>query len=229
MMESLAIFITRNNKTSTMATRAMISFLDGRMLTTTYNHYDGYPENLGKGLDNHYSEPNEAMKVASTGYISYLDPETGDIDSKYDEPADEIVLRGDFEDSMLKIAEEADGMGADYVYVYNPDSFEWVFASLGGGTRKASEVLAGKLAALKGDFATDSADMDDVPDQFSEGYDKKWQTFISESKAIDDQWSVYVKSLVNDIRLNGVDQYTDFSEADFVEDFENYIQDKTDV
>jgi len=228
-MGNLVIFITTNNKTSTMATRAMISFLDGRMLTTTYNHYDGYPDNLGKALDNHYEEPNEAMKIASTGYISYVDPETGNIDSKYDEPADEIILKGDFEDSMLEIAEAADAMGADYVYVYNPENMEWVNASLSGGTRKASEQLAMGLNALKGDFIPDMNDLPAAPDQYTEGYDKKWQTFISESKAIDDQWSVYVKSLVNDIRLNGVDQYADFSEADFIEDFENYIQDKTDV
>jgi hypothetical protein len=39
-------------------------------------------------------------------------------------------------------------------------------------------------------------------------------------------WATYVKSLVNDIRLNGVDSYTDYSEDDFIEDYENYIGDK---
>jgi len=212
-----------------MATRAMISFLDGRVLTTTYNHYDGYPDNLGKGLDNHYSEPNEALKVASTGYISYLDPETGDINSKYDEPADEIILPDDWEEAMLKIAEAADEMGADYVYVYNPENFEWINASLSGGTRKASEKLAMGLNSLKGDFDLSLSNPPSSPDQYTEGYSKKWQNFISESRAIDDQWTVYVKSLVNDIRLNGIDQYAGWDEGDFQEDFENYINDKLDL
>jgi hypothetical protein len=39
-------------------------------------------------------------------------------------------------------------------------------------------------------------------------------------------WPTYVKSLVNDIHLNGVDSYTDYSEDDFIEDYENYIGDK---
>ena len=36
-------------------------------------------------------------------------------------------------------------------------------------------------------------------------------------------WAIYVKSLVNDIRLNGVDSYTDYSEDDFIADYEEYI------
>jgi hypothetical protein len=36
-------------------------------------------------------------------------------------------------------------------------------------------------------------------------------------------WATYVKSLVNDIRLNGVDSYTDYSEDDFIADYEEYI------
>jgi hypothetical protein len=39
----------------------------------------------------------------------------------------------------------------------------------------------------------------------------------------DTSWATYVKSLVNDIRLNGVDSYTDFSEDDFIADYEEYI------
>lgn len=42
----------------------------------------------------------------------------------------------------------------------------------------------------------------------------------------DKTWGVYVKSLVNDIRLNGVDSYVQYSEEDFIEDYENYIGDK---
>jgi hypothetical protein len=36
-------------------------------------------------------------------------------------------------------------------------------------------------------------------------------------------WAVYVKSLVNDIRLNGIGSYKNFSEDDFIADFEEYI------
>jgi len=39
-------------------------------------------------------------------------------------------------------------------------------------------------------------------------------------------WSEYVKSLVNDIRINGLGDYTTFSEDDFVADYEDYIGNK---
>ena len=41
------------------------------------------------------------------------------------------------------------------------------------------------------------------------------------------QWTSYVKSLVNDIRRNGVEQYKDFTEDDILEDFENYVAEKS--
>jgi|TARA_R110000744_G_scaffold176182_1_gene295053 hypothetical protein len=63
----------------------------------------------------------------------------------------------------------------------------------------------------------------------SENYKEKWKEFITESSAIDNQWLVYVKSLVNDIKLNGVDDYVNFSEDDFKEDFDNYMADKMDM
>jgi len=43
---------------------------------------------------------------------------------------------------------------------------------------------------------------------------------------VDNQWTAYVKSLINDIRLNGVEQYTGFREDDILEDFENYLAEK---
>lgn len=63
----------------------------------------------------------------------------------------------------------------------------------------------------------------------SENYKEKWKEFITESSAIDNQWLVYVKSLVNDIKLNGVNDYANFSEDDFKEDFDNYMADKMDM
>ena len=55
-----------------MATRAAIIYFDPEQLeaVSTYNHYDGYPENLGAGLKNHYNDDMYAKKIASEGYIS---------------------------------------------------------------------------------------------------------------------------------------------------------------
>ena len=57
---------------------------------------------------------------------------------------------------------------------------------------------------------------------------ERFKKFLNESNGsvIDMQWTAYVKSLVNDIRINGVEQYKDFTEDDILEDFENYVADK---
>ena len=57
---------------------------------------------------------------------------------------------------------------------------------------------------------------------------QKFKEFLNESNGsvIDKQWTAYVKSLVNDIRINGIEQYKDFDEEDILEDFENYVADK---
>ena len=53
----------------------------------------------------------------------------------------------------------------------------------------------------------------------------RFKEFLNEN-VVDNQWTAYVKSLVNDIRINGVEQYKDFIEDDILEDFENYVADK---
>ena len=53
----------------------------------------------------------------------------------------------------------------------------------------------------------------------------RFKEFLNEN-VVDNQWTAYVKSLVNDIRINGVEQYKDFTEEDILEDFENYVADK---
>jgi hypothetical protein len=59
----------------------------------------------------------------------------------------------------------------------------------------------------------------------------KFREFLNEESIneniIDMQWTSYVKSLVNDIRRNGVEQYKDFTEDDILEDFENYVAEKS--
>jgi len=63
-----------------MATRALIGYLNpDNTITTTYNHYDGYPDSLGKALDRHYSTDDKAKEIANMGYISSVDDESGNI------------------------------------------------------------------------------------------------------------------------------------------------------
>ncbi len=204
-----------------MATRALIGYLDeDRNFTCTYNHYDGYPEGLGKALKDHYNSDEKAKEIANTGYISSVD-EDGKIDSKYDEPANKMVLDDDIVEAGLQIGEKVDEYGGDYGYVWFDD--EWMTFK-NSGIRSIADQFEREMPA-DGVFQVDE---EIKTEKMEENYKAKWNQFITENKAIDNMWAVYVKSLVNAIRLDGVDDYTDFSEEDFVEDFENYIADKMD-
>ena len=44
-----------------------------------------------------------------------------------------------------------------------------------------------------------------------------------------DMVDAYKASLTNDIRLNGPGQYADYTVEDFIEDYNNYIQDKMEM
>ena len=77
-----------------MATRALIGFIDdNRNLVATYNHYDGYPEYLGKVLDKHFNSDDKAEKVANVGYISSIDIDTGAIDRDWETII--VIIGGD--------------------------------------------------------------------------------------------------------------------------------------
>ena len=236
-----------------MATRALIGFIQGEaagnlVLTSTYNHYDGYPENLGKGLETFYNTTGKAEEIANQGYISYLDPETGEIEAKHQEPADKTVLPDDFEEAMMKVAEMADSYGADYAYLWNFHNDDWVFASMGKGIRAAAQELEQKWHNSGTDVFGPSLD------EVDESYEAKWKKFLEEGSDNSKQaiargriganltaamtklqdepkemLDAYRDSLQNDIRLNGPMAYDDYSAEDFIEDYENYVADKMDI
>ena len=150
-----------------MGTRALIGYLDTNQkpakLISTYNHYDGYPENLGKGLENFYNENESAKEIASVGYISYLDPETGEWDAKNQQAPAVATLADNFNEAMMTIAEKIDEMGANYGYIWDNENEEWVTVA-NNGIRKMTEDLEMNLAHLKGKFAM----MPERPDQTPE-------------------------------------------------------------
>jgi len=87
-------------------------------------------------------------------------------------------------------------------------------------------------------------DFDEInSDEMNEDYNVKWKKFLNENSVekvmsqaffkLQDEpkhmVDAYKESLANDIRLNGKEQYEDYSVEDFVEDYENYIADKMDM
>lgn len=137
-----------------MATRALIGYLDDdKVLTTTYNHYDGYPNHLGKMLNKYFSNEELAKKVAGTGYISYIDDD-GNIESKNKRNPDKIelgrdVARGatlDWEDALLEMAKEIDNYGANFAYIWYEGDGDWSVIK-NTGIRSMIDQLADELAS----------------------------------------------------------------------------------
>ena len=128
-------------------TRALVGFLSGDRLTTTYNHYDGYPSNLGKGLEAHYNNDEAAKDVAMKGYITYMDPETGDIEATHNDAPGKVILPDDPEQRAREIAEEIDKFGADYGYVWDDESNQWITIK-NTGIRSMIDQIMEKMAMV---------------------------------------------------------------------------------
>jgi len=152
-----------------MGTRALIGYLDTDQspakLTATYNHYDGYPSNLGKGLENFYNSDAKAEEIANVGYISYLDPETGEIEAANQQKPYVTTLPDNFNEAMMEIASQIDRIGGDYGYIWDNENEEWLTIK-NEGIRSMTEDLEMNLAHLKDKFSM----LPERPDQTSEAY-----------------------------------------------------------
>jgi hypothetical protein len=152
-----------------MGTRALIGYLDTTQspvkLTATYNHYDGYPSNLGKGLENFYDSDAKAEEIANVGYISFLDGETGEWEAKNKQKPEVTALPDNFNEAMMEIAAEIDSYDGNYGYIWDNENEEWITVK-NDGIRRMSEDLEMALAHLKGKFSM----LPDQPDQTMEAY-----------------------------------------------------------
>ena len=226
-----------------MATRAAIIYFDPERLeaVSTYNHYDGYPENLGAGLENHYNDDMYAKKIASEGYISYLDPETGDVEvsNPRDKDVDPTRMRltDDMEQTAMDLAELINSYSADYAYIWSPAIEKWM--TIKGGSTKSIYTTVDQLMPELFGMGTNPENDPQAGDFMTE-----WKSFLNEASDLDKVMSqaffklqdepkemldAYKKSLTNDIRLNGKDSYADFSVEDFIEDYNEYVNDKMDA
>ena len=223
-----------------MATRALIGYLENGVLTTTYNHYDGYPENLGKALNNFFNSPTLAKDLANYGYISYINPETGEIEAKHQESPDKVNLnKMDSEVAVEEVASLVDSYGADYAYFYSPNASNWDVVK-NNGIRSMMDSLEG---ILFGDF-----DNTYDEEEMAENYQSKWKKFLNEEAnmgeptygedknvlinalyQLQDQplslLNSYKESLANDMRINGPEAYADYTEDDFIADYDNWSTD----
>jgi hypothetical protein len=221
-----------------MATRAVIITIDNRIMTSTYNHYDGYPDYLGKALSTHYNSDELAKKVSSEGYISYIDDETGEINVSNPKDKDIKPTVSDFggmdvDDMAYELAKDINASGADYAYIWNQRGGNWVTVK-NDGVRSTMNKLADELPTMGFDNEQDMMEKKD--------YMTEWKSFLNEntvekvmSQAMfklqdepKEMVDAYKKSLANDIRLNGKETYADFTVEDFIEDYNEYVNDKMD-
>jgi hypothetical protein len=219
-----------------MGTRALIGYLDTNgdtKLTSTYNHYDGYPSNLGKGLENFYDSDAKAEEIANVGYISYLDPETGEIEAANKQKPTITPLPDNFNEAMMEIAAEIDSFSGDYGYIWDNENEEWITVN-NNGIRSMAEELEMNLAHLKGKFAM----LPDQPEQVAEVKDTKGHAMMLLDKVESkikpeekDMFKTYQESVMSDIKAGGsrLSQYEDFTAEDMTEDYKNYIADKMDI
>ena len=232
-----------------MATRAAIIYFDPEKLeaVSTYNHYDGYPENLGAGLENHYNDDMYAKKIASEGYISYLDPETGDIEVS--NPKDKNVdpdimsLTDDMSQTAMDLAEMISSYGADYAYIWSPSIDKWMTIK-GGSTKSIYTTIDQLMPELFGMGTNPENDMMEEKDYMTE-----WKSFISENddakvrfeKIRDNayrmlkhedgkQVNAYVDALERQIKFKptDADEMINYDRSDFQADFDDYVSDKMD-
>jgi hypothetical protein len=219
-----------------MATRALIGYLDtdgDTRLTTTYNHYDGYPDNLGKGLETFYNSDAKAEEIANVGYISFLDSSTGEWEAKNKDKAGVIQLPDNFNEAMMEIAAEIDSVGGDYGYIWDNENEEWITVK-NNGIRSMAENLEMELAHLKDKFAM----FPEQPEQVAEAKDVKGHVMMLLDKVEStlksgekDMFATYQESVMRDVKEGGsrLNQYEEFTAEDMVEDYKNYIADKMDI
>ena len=208
-----------------MATRALIGYIENGVLTSTYNHYDGYPSNLGKALNNFFNSPTLAKDIANYGYVSYIDPQTGEIEAANSQAPKKLDLnRLDPEQAAEEVAVLVDSFGADYAYFYTPDSDEWEHVQ-NNGIRSMMDPLEGILygGAEEMDEAYHVGDNKEVitkeSSEINEDLIAKAEMALKGKADLD----AYLESLKNDIRLNGEEGYADYTtDEDWEEDYSNY-------
>ena len=214
-----------------MATRALIGYLENGVLTTTYNHYDGYPENLGKALNNFYNTSEKAKEIANEGYISYIDPETGEIEAANQDTPDKLDLnKMDPNQAVEEVAGLVDSYGADYAYFFAPNSSAWDVIK-NNGIRSMVDSLEG---ILFGDF-DNTYDEEEINEETKDikGHvmmllDKLESKIGKDEK---DNFTAYQESVMRDIKAGGtrLGQYEEFDIDAMEEDYKNYIADKMDL
>jgi hypothetical protein len=125
-----------------MSTRSRIAFKreDG-LISSIYCHWDGYPSNNGKILQEHYQDVNKIKQLIVLGSLSILGPEIGEIQD-FSNPTDrnwclfygrdrgEKDTGHDNHKSIQELIDAASDSWGEYVYLF--EDGEWKVADIHG-------------------------------------------------------------------------------------------------
>ena len=188
-----------------MATRALIGYLNSdNTITTTYNHYDGYPENLGVALDRHYDTDETAKEIANLGYVSYIEPLNGDIEANnQDRPI--TVGDEDLISSLQYFKEEAGNV--DYAYLYIPVLGEWVNSKTSIKMESFVDTFIDAMESTVEEFDEDEYESDIMNDTMDEAYQSKWNKFLGENIVDETEFDFLNYILGNKYSENEIETY----------------------
>ena len=188
-----------------MATRALIGYLNSdNTITTTYNHYDGYPENLGVALDRHYDTDETAKEIANLGYVSFIEPLNGDIEANnQDRPI--TVGDEDLISSLQYFKEEAGNV--DYAYLYIPVLGEWVNSKTSIKMESFVDTFIDAMESTVEEFDEDEYESDIMNDTMDEAYQSKWNKFLGENIVDETEFDFLNYILGNKYSENEIETY----------------------
>ena len=231
-----------------MSTRAQIAIFDSPTeIRSQYAHYDGGAP-MRKVLTTDYnSEELADFIVSDNGSIRYIE---SDEISRFADDKDreaELFQSGATGELFYEFVDYSinDG-GADYIHLWKDGA--WHMFSTDGGVTATAERMKEEFGIEQEDEDHDEGEIDF--DTLEEGYEAKWAKFLNESKDVDfnvikdyiknelkrgDEEDValdaYIESLEKNFKAGNARRsgYDDYEMDDYVEDFENYVAEKSDI
>ena len=133
-----------------MSTRSRIAIQKNEGIVSVYCHWDGYPENNGAILNEHYLDPAKINELLSHGSISTLGSSAA-ATIFYGRDRGETGIEPEIAADEKGLLAMAGRCGEEYLYLFRDDT--WHVASRGDGSpsgkwRKLSTVLK-KVAVSK--------------------------------------------------------------------------------
>ena len=138
-LPTLKDVMDKHQETITEATRWLVGIEEpSGKITSTYGHWDGYPEHAGKMLKKYYKNPavvKNLMKLGKSGISSIGAKIKGSKDHSFDNPEKDVTVfhardRGEKRNATSKFKNRDSikfDSGEEYGYIYNMKDKKWYY------------------------------------------------------------------------------------------------------